>query len=83
MSGGHFNYQQYRLNDMAIEIKELIAKQAEYGYSDKTIFKFREAVEYLELAATFVQRIDWLVSGDDGEETFHKRLTEELERFDD
>jgi len=27
---------------------------------------------------TYVQRLDWLVSGDDGEEDFHTRLRKEL-----
>ena len=32
----------------------------------------------MRAAAIYAQRIDWLVSGDDGEETFHQRLAEEL-----
>ena len=27
---------------------------------------------------TYTQRIDWLVSGDDGEDSFHSRLKKEL-----
>lgn len=43
-----------------------------------TIMEFRKGVIYLKLAEIYAQRIDWLVSGDDGEEAFHKRLKEEL-----
>jgi hypothetical protein len=32
----------------------------------------------LRVAAVYTQRIDWLVSGDDGEESFLERLKEEL-----
>ncbi len=87
MSGGHFDYQQYRLHDMATEIKRLIDSNGvpdEYGYvrhyKDITITKFKKAIELLRQAETYVQRIDWLVSGDDSEESFHKRLKEELRK---
>lgn len=29
----------------------------------------------------YVQRIDWLASGDDGEDSFHKRLEADLEKL--
>jgi hypothetical protein len=32
----------------------------------------------LNQALIYAQRIDWLVSGDDGEDTFHARLAEDL-----
>jgi len=39
---------------------------------------FNKAVEYLKKARIYTQRIDWFLSGDDGEENFLKRLKEEL-----
>ena len=85
MSGGYFEYKQYQLNEIADELQELIDKigiKDEYGYcyefSDGTMAEFKKALEMLRTASIYVQRIDWLVSGDDGEETFHKRLKEEL-----
>ena len=33
----------------------------------------------LKVAAIYAQRIDWLLSGDDGEESFKRRLKEELD----
>ena len=50
--------------------------------SEETIAEFEKAVLYLNLAYIYAQRIDWLVSGDDGEETFHKRLTDDLKNLD-
>jgi hypothetical protein len=47
-------------------------------YSDQTIEQFKRGLVYLETASVYAQRIDWLVSGDDGEESFHERLAEEL-----
>ena len=49
-----------------------------YKYHDEVIEKFKEGLKVLRLAAVYAQRIDWLVSGDDGEESFLERLKEEL-----
>lgn len=89
MSGGYFDYQQYKLDQMADEILHLIESNEDktvndWGdrkgrfYSAETIQRFKEAVDALNLAKVYVQRIDWLVSGDDGEESFHNRLNKEL-----
>ena len=92
MSGGHFEYKQYDIFEIAREIERLIKfndsdQVNEYGdrisiisrdFSDETIEKFKTAVDILSQAAIMAQRIDWLVSGDDGEETFHQRWDEDL-----
>jgi hypothetical protein len=86
MSGGHFDYQQYRLHDIATMIDELIAGNnipntfgSARNYSPETIAKFKLAANTLEEAAAIAQRVDWLVSGDDSEETFHARWKEEVD----
>jgi hypothetical protein len=38
----------------------------------------KEAVKQLRIAAIYAQRVDWFLSGDDGEESFIERLNEEL-----
>jgi hypothetical protein len=85
MSGGHFDYKQYQIEDIADEIEELIEDNLfkdEYGYcrnySEKTLDKFVEAVKALRIAEVYATRVDWLVSGDDGEDTFHQRLRADL-----
>jgi len=80
MSGGYFDYAQYRLSDMMTLIAEAIEKykDGEDAFSEKTIQEFRNGIAALERARIYAQRIDWLVSGDDGEEDFHRRLAEEL-----
>lgn len=50
-----------------------------YSYEPETIEKFKEGYRKLQEAYIYAQRIDWLLSGDDGEETFHKRLKEDLD----
>ena len=39
------------------------------------------ALAILKKAYVYAQRIDWLLSDDDGEESFHKRLKEELDNL--
>lgn len=53
----------------------------QYGYTEETLAEFRKAVEILKQAEVYAQRIDWLFSGDDGEESFHERLKEDLENL--
>lgn len=52
-------------------------------YSEETIKEFRKGVEILKKAQVYANRIDWLMSGDDGEESFHKRLKEELKELEE
>jgi len=93
MSGGHFDYKQYQLEYIADEIEQLILDNDSeevneygdikgYGYSQETIEKFKLARMTLLLAQIYVQRIDWLVSGDDGEDSFHRRLGDDIDALD-
>jgi len=89
MSGGHFNYDQYKIGYIADEVEQLIRdngseEKDEWGYNrhsnfDKnTIDKFAEALLVLRMAQVYAHRIDWLVSGDDGEDSFHRRLKSDI-----
>tara|TARA_R110000823_G_scaffold302445_1_gene423669 strand:+ start:58 stop:339 length:282 start_codon:yes stop_codon:yes gene_type:complete len=89
MSGGHFNYKQHHLLDIADDIGSAVlnndsTEKNEWGdtignrYSPETIAEFEKAVKALKLAYVYAQRIDWLLSGDDGEDSFHKRLQAQL-----
>jgi len=110
MSGGHFNYDQYKIGQIAESIASVIAnngrKKTEdeikeenywnsdptwlrrhpedlyfYKYPDEIIEKFKEGLEILKKAEVYAQRIDWYLSGDDGEESFLSRLKEDLEKL--
>ena len=92
MSGGFFNHSQYTLDQSAADIEDEIyyndsEEVNEYndkrgnGFSEDTIQEFKLAVWYLKQAMVYTQRIDWLLSGDDGEETFHQRLKRDLEKL--
>lgn len=89
MSGGHFHYKQHHLLEIAEDIDSAIfnndsTEKNEFGdsignrYSPETIAEFEKAVKALKLAYVYAQRIDWLLSGDDGEDSFHKRLQAQL-----
>lgn len=92
MSGGHFDYSQYHISTIADTISSLVENNNdetlnEWGdkqgrnYSPETIERFQEAIKLLNGAYVYAQLIDWLLSGDDSEETFHKRLNLELEKL--
>jgi hypothetical protein len=52
-----------------------------YKYPDDIVDEFKKAVHYLKMAQIYTQRIDLLVSGDDGEDSFRERLKADLEKL--
>ena len=89
MSGGAFNYSQHKILDMIDRLNELVlSNESEvkdaWGdpvgrfYSKETIEEFNTAIRVLNDAYTYSHRIDWLISGDDSEESFHRLLKEDL-----
>lgn len=83
MSGGAFDYKQHNFIDIADEIERVISQNAdsEYRFDDKTIARFHEGVKALQIANAYVDRIDWLLSYDDSEETFNERLNSDLKEI--
>lgn len=92
MSGGHFDYSQFHISNIAEEIEHIIennerTEKDRWGddigchFSPETIEKFTEAVRLLKEAYIYAQRIDWLLSGDDGEQDFLSRLGKSLEKL--
>ena len=51
-----------------------------YKYPDEVIEEFKKGVELLKQAEIYAHHIDYLVSGDDGNESFLKRLKEDLNK---
>jgi hypothetical protein len=86
MSGGTFQ----DCYDIAESIQSAIDSNdqpTEYGYipgySQETLDRFREAIAYQKIADAYVHRIDWLLAGDDAEDTFHARLIDDLKALAD
>ena len=81
MSGGHFDYGNYRMHDWKDQIEHLIETNDSdeknswgdavgYHYPPEIIAKFRKAVELLTVLDRLMHHIDYLVSGDYGEDSF-------------
>lgn len=94
MSGGHFDYQQHRIGDIADEIDSLIASNDDdsdngFGgtvgnhYPNEVIERFKTASRTLRLAQEMAHRVDWLVSSDDSEESFLQRWDTEIAKINE
>jgi|GEM_PF-1398387 len=88
MSGGHFDYNQFRLTDISREIMSLINsnevpnefRQAR-KYPTDILDKFEVAMIILDTAADIVHHIDYLVEGDIGEDTFRELYNKAIKDF--
>ena len=67
----HAEYDRYPYDEDVLEL------------SDKSIETMKEAYRQIRIAEIYAQRVDWMMSGDDGEETMQKRLAEELKSLED
>ena len=76
MSGGYFDYEQGRMTYMADRLASVIETNDEF--SKETLAEFGKGLVLLTAAAVYLERIDFLLSSDDSEESFHKRLKEDL-----
>jgi len=89
MSGGYFDYIQHQMTDVVERIDSLILSNDDQttdlfgdlvgrGYCIGTIQQFKAAAEALTMASIYLQRVDWLLSGDDDEVSFLSRLHEDI-----
>ena len=109
MSGGFFQYDQYKLNEIADQIERVIERNGvkltlqefrdrngswlsnledwydkypedaiPYNYSPEVVERFKEGLRVLKEAYVYTHEIDWLLSGDTGEESFLTRLKQAL-----
>jgi hypothetical protein len=103
MSGGAFDYNQYKIRQIWEDIQQELDKQGkekpkeDLRYYDKEYFEkypeerfehiyredvqqiFKEGIEILKKAEIYAQRIDWYLSGDDGEDSLVSRLKTDLD----
>ena len=108
MSGGAFDYNQYKIGYIADQIEHEIERSGRpktqeelkdswmdpswyekypedlnyHKYPDEVIEEFKNAVKHLRVAEIYAQRVDWLLSGDDGEDTFIERLKSDLKKLE-
>lgn len=75
MSGGQWNYVQDKLMHICADIRMQMGRET---YEEEVEQRLLEAVKVIAIAAVYIERIDWLFSGDDGDDDFVRRLNEEL-----
>lgn len=92
MSGGTFEYNEWHIGEIAETIRQLILQHRDANwvnrqkdgwasftpYPKKVLKKFEEAYKCLYQASIYAKRVDYLVAGDDGDESFLSRTNEEL-----
>ena len=74
-SRGIHNYHKIDVHEYIYE--EYSDGKEYYEYSKETIEEFKKAVEVIKSANTYIHHIDYLLAGDIGEESFHKRIKED------
>jgi hypothetical protein len=78
-------YSDEELKEMSWRDDEWYEKYPEdkfhYKYPDKVIEEFKRGAEIIRRAGVYMHRIDWLLSGDDGDETFLERLHNDLKKL--
>lgn len=74
MSGGSFGYAFRRVEEFVEDLEKLMEEGEEFEVV--TMKALEEIKELVRIAAKFMKEVEWLYSGDNGEETFCKRLEE-------
>ena len=80
MSGGHYDYIQFKLDEVIRQMEQDYENTDGYIKTTPPLTAIRKTLESLKEARIYIHRLDWLMSGDDGEESFRIRLKEDLER---
>jgi len=90
MSGGYFAYRDRHIGDIADTIARLVQENQSTerdsdgrligrAYPPEVIAHFGDAVAALRKAEVYAHRIDYLLSCDDGEESFLRRIRKDLD----
>lgn len=76
---GYFDYAQNVFDELIIELKGLTESE---DYNETTVTEFKKALRTSQELQILIDRIDYLVSGEETEESFHQSLGDELEELD-
>jgi hypothetical protein len=81
MSGGFFEYKNHALDEIVEQLEQVALDFDYHGIKDEHIKATIERVRKdAVVLAVFLERIDYLLSGDDGEDDFKRRLEEDLNK---
>lgn len=78
MSGGYFDYKEFHIERIIEKLESVLSSEKAGQFRYDTVHEFETALYSLKTSYKYVNRIDYLLSGDDSEETFHKRLAEDF-----
>jgi hypothetical protein len=85
MSGGKFDYTYSRISYMVDDLEEKIANNNDlatgHAFSEPTLKRLTVALTILRAARDMAYEVEWLYSGDTGEEHFAKRFDEALDKL--
>jgi len=86
MSGGHFDYAYFKIDEMARDLQHEIDNNNipdEWGYStnasEECLSLIQRSQKIIETAGKLAHEIEYFYSGDHGEETLMELLSEILE----
>ena len=82
MSGGNLDYFYSRFE----EPLEKISKEIKWGknkWSPEVLLEFQNALKYLKIAQVYSHDVEWLLSGDYGDDSFLESIKEELEELEE
>lgn len=81
MSGGSFDYAYMRMQDFADNLRNKLAEQGQVvdgwkvdTWEPQVTVKMEEISHIVDYAAKLAKEVEWLYSGDTGEETFMWRV---------
>lgn len=82
MSGGHWDYFQYKISTVLEDLNDndiqSASKYCDYTDLERDINILKN---HLEMSKIYMNRLDWLISADDGVQDYHTRLKEDLEIY--
>lgn len=80
MSGGYFDYLQYQIQSVADSLESVtLDSEILKDYSPETVKSFHSALTCIRNARTYTHAIDYLLSDDFGETSYHNYLKENLD----
>jgi hypothetical protein len=79
MSGGYFDYNQYKLQNIADDLRNLVEEDERLGFVEDKQSLFEEIdklINMLDYSSKIIHHIDYLLSDDISEEVMWKRIND-------
>ena len=80
MSGGSLDYFYYRFEEPIEKIEKEI-KWGKNKWSSEVLSEFQNAIKYLKIAQIYSHNVEWLLSGDYGDNSFLETVKEDFEEL--